>query len=205
MAQTDINQTTTSDLKNVEYDHTDTDDFDFSVNSQEMDSPSDQQETTWINDKFTQYLGYYKTIPELRQAINALATWTAGKGWTSPVPFDEVILNKMTGWGEDSFQTIMENMIIMKKVNGDAFAEIIRNEEGTLINIKPLSPARIQIVVNREGIIKRYEQLDKQRQKSIKKFQPKDMFHISNDRVGDEIHGTLPIDRDWETVSPVRS
>lgn len=180
MAQTDIDQTTTSNLKG-NFD-------DFSVDSSQLDSPQDQDETEYYYNDWNKWLGYYQTIPELNQAIKALAIWTAGKGWKSDA-LTTARLKKITGWGEDTFQSIMENMLIVKKVNGDSFAEIIRNDKGTLINLKPLSPANMKVVVNRQGLIKRYEQINKTEKKTLKKFQPQDIFHLCNDRIGDEIHG----------------
>ena len=180
MANTDINSATITDLENQQPD--------YSVDTQQLDSPQDQDETSYYYTDFSKWLGYYKTIPELNQAIKALAIWTAGKGWTSD-PETTVRLKKITGWGEDTFQSIMENMIIVKKVNGDAFAEIIRNKEKKLINLKPLSPANLKVVVNRQGVVRRYEQINKSDGKTLRKFQPEDILHLCNDRIGDEIHG----------------
>ena len=54
------------------------------------------------------------------------------------------------GWGEDTFMSILWNMLVIKKIGGDAFAEIIRDEEtGRILNIKPLDPSVITIVVDK--------------------------------------------------------
>ena len=179
MTENDIRTTTTTDLSSMQ---------ETSVASVQLDSPLDSQETTWDSPDFSKWMGYYKKNPQLNQSIKQLATWTAGKGWKAENTATEVLLKRITGWGEDSFQSIMENMIIMKKINGDAFAEIIRSKKGTLINLKPLNPSSIRIVVNKQGLISRYEELNSQR-KTKRTFQPQDIFHICNDRVGDEIHG----------------
>jgi len=165
---------------------------DFSVATQNTDGVLDQKETTFVNDRWSQQLGYFRTIPELNRAITALAIWTAGKGFNTDSA-TEVLLDNITGWGEESFHQIMLNMIKTKKIGGDAFAEIIRNDSGTLVNLKILDPATMRIVVNRQGIIIRYEQISKVK-KPEKKFKPQDIFHITNDRIADEIHGTSIVD-----------
>ena len=192
MADTDIRSTTTSDLKTAMGEYGGGDAY-FSVASKQLDSSADQEETTYTWNKWPTWLGYYKTIPELKQAINALAVWTAGKGWTAD-NLTTIILKRLRGWEEDTFQSIMENMIIVKKINGDAFAEIVRNEKGTIINLKPLSPANMRVVVNRKGVIIRYEQIDKIKGKAPKVFKPEEILHLSNDRVGDEIHGVSVVE-----------
>jgi len=53
---------------------------DFSVAPQTTDGPTGSGEVEYINSRWNQQLGYYKKIPELRSAIDALARWTIGKG-----------------------------------------------------------------------------------------------------------------------------
>lgn len=183
MPRTDLNATRVTEMAgNVD---------EFSVGGTEVDEAGGTRETVWSNDDWSQNLGYFKEIPELRQAIIALATWTAGKGYTTDSN-TEVILEGINGWGEDTFQSIMENMIIVKKINGDAYAEIIRSEEGTLINLKPLNPARMRTIVNSKGLITRYEEDIPKGGRN--KFRPDQIFHIVNDRTANEIHGTSPIE-----------
>jgi len=175
---------TTTDLANAG--------LDYSVSNETLDNAF-TGDTTWKNTDFTKWLGYYKQIPELHQAINSLAIWTAGKGWKTDDP-TKALLERLTGWGEDTFQSIMENMLIMKKVNGDAYALIVRAESGTIINLKPLSPDRVKTIVDSQGIIKGYEYLSGDKSIVEKKLEPKDVFHITNDRIGDEIHGTSVVE-----------
>ena len=180
MAETDIAQTVVSDMTN-QVDN-------FSVGARQTEGTSDQNETEWMNAKFPQWFGYYKKIPELKKAIDALAIWTVGKGFTTDNA-TQVLVDNIIGWGEDTFTSILWNMIVTKKVNGDSYAEIIRNDKGTLINLKPLDPGAMKIITNREGIIKRYELISKIN-KVPYKFKPEDILHLCNDRVADEIHGT---------------
>jgi len=83
-------------------------------------------------------------------------------------------------------------------IAGDSFAEIIRegnfDENGSeIINLKPLDSSSIKIVVNRQGIIKRYEQVSKVK-KNKKIFPPEKIFHLCRNRVADEIHGVSLIE-----------
>jgi len=174
-----INSAVTSDLTNAM--------TDFSVDAQTTDAATDQKETTWININWPQFFGYYKEIPEIRSVIDAKATWTVGKGFKAN-KITTFLLQSLTGWGKDTLNTILENMIRTYQIGGDAFAEIIRNKQGFLINLKPLDPGVIKTVVNRQGILIRYEQVSKIKQPN-KKFQPEDIFHLARNRVADEIHG----------------
>lgn len=185
MGQFDIDSAIASDLTNAV--------DDYSVDTQNTDGISEQKETTWCNDKFPQYLGYYKTIPEVRSVIDARATWTIGKGFKA----DEtttMILDTIKGIGKDTFNSILENLIRDMHIGGDGFAEIIRDDEDNLVNLKPLDPSVINIVVNQLGQIIRYEQTTKIKGQKPKTFIPEKMFHIMRNRVADEIHGVSLIE-----------
>jgi len=184
MPTTDIGSATTSDMKNRV--------TDFEVDPVSTDAAGDQYETTWTNQKWTQYFGYYKQIPELKSSIDAIARWTVGRGFKAD-PNTTIILDNIRGYGEDTFNTILKNMIIVRQISGDAFTEIIRNDEGTIVNLKPLDPGAMRIVVDRRGIIKRYEQISKVKNPD-KKFKPTDILHLTKGRVADEIHGVSIIE-----------
>jgi hypothetical protein len=156
---------------------------DYSVDAVSTDGATDNNETEWVNTEWTNYLGYYKAIPELQISIDAKATWTVGKGFQA-TEITELKLMSIKGFGKDTFNTILENMIRTYHIGGDAFAEIIRDDKGELINLKPMNPEYIKIVANKKGLIIRYEQTN-----TNKKFKLDDIFHISRNRVADEIHG----------------
>jgi len=183
MADLDVSKVTTTDLSSTV--------DDFSVASQTTDRVEDSKETRYSFPNATKHLGYFKEIPELRQAILGLKMWTVGKGYTFVNPRDEVRMRHIAGWGQDNFQTILENLFVMVKVFGDAFAEIIRNQNGTLINLKPISPEVMTIVVDSFGMIKRYEEV---KGNKITKYQPEEIFHLCNERIGSEIHGSSVIE-----------
>lgn len=163
---------------------------DYAVPTAVTDGISDQKETEWTIQNWPQYYGYFTAIPELNAAINAKATWTVGKGFEAD-PQTTFILDSIKGWGKDTFNTIIENMIRTYYIVGDAFAEIIR-KNGEFINLKPLDVESIRIIVGKNGVIKRYEQINKT-QKTDKKFKPEDIFHLSRNRIADQIHGTSVI------------
>ena len=185
MPETKISSAVESDLTNAI--------SDYSVDSKETDGAGDQLETYYDNSNWSQYLGYYKQIPELAAAIDAKATWTVGKGFKAN-DRTTFILEGIRGWGKDTFNTILENMIRTYQIGGDAFCEIIRDDEGNIINLKPLDTGTMRIVVDRKGVIKRYEQLSKTKNKP-EKFKPDEIFHLARNRVADEIHGVSIIER----------
>jgi len=184
MVKTDINNTTTTTLNS--------DITDYAVDSASIDEAGAGKTTEWNSPEWSLNLGYYKKIPELKKSIDALAMWACGKGWNALSTRDQILLENITGWGEDSFQSIMENMIVVKKVNGDSFAEIIRNEKGTLINLKPMNPSRVKVIVSEKGIIQKYEEWNGK--VKIQTYQPSDILHLVNDRIANEIHGTSVIE-----------
>ena len=185
MAFTDIAQASASDLTTAM--------TDYSVDTQETDGAFNQKETSYTNTEWAQQLGYYKTIPENRAVIDAKATWTVGKGFEADARVT-MLLEHVEGMGLDTFNTILENMIRTYNIGGDAFAEIIRDDDGDLLNLKPLDPSVMTIVVDRQGMIKRYEQRSKHKGQKTKKFNVNQIFHLARNRVADEIHGVSMID-----------
>jgi hypothetical protein len=182
MADTNIQNTDTSNLSNVL--------SSWEVDSEWLDNNSDDdKETYYYFDNWNEYLGYYKNVPELNVCVDAKANWTIGKGWKAD-PMTTLIFDAVTGNGVDSFGTIMENMVRTYQVIGDSFAEIITDPNGFLVNLKPLDPSKIRIVANKQGRLIRYDQITGQGgKKGFKPFDPEDIFHLSRNRLGDEIHG----------------
>lgn len=182
MAATDLRQLTTTTMASTVND--------YSVNPKQVDEASGYGETYWDSPNWTKYLGYYKTIPELKKSVDALACWTAGKGWTADIRTTN-ILSLWSGWGEDTSDSLFQNMIIVKKINGDSFAEIMWSDaqiRNFPINLKPLNPSNVRIVVSPKGRIIRYDV-----RKADGTYMPmdiRDIFHLSNDRIANEIHGT---------------
>ena len=89
---------------------------------------------------------------------------------------------------------IPENLSRTMQIGGDAFAEIIRDNDGNLINLKPIDPSTISIIVDSRGIILRYEQNSKVSGKTPRKFEPEKILHLPRNRTADEIHGVSLIE-----------
>ena len=180
--------------------------------SQDLDSPSSSGEMTWQNDDWAKWNGYYRTNRGGTKAkIDKFAMWAVGKGFNADEETKK-ILGDIRGFGKDSFNSIMENMIRVKKTNGDAYSHVIRAKTikekiknvassftlglvryapgtGKLLNLKPLNPGRIRTVVGDDGMLIRYEQLDAKRENIVATLDPNEVFHLMNDREGDEFHG----------------
>ena len=189
MGENEISASVASEIKMTDY----------SVDTKNTDSVGDQKETRWINTNWSQQLGYYKSIPELNSTIDARATWTVGKGIIGgtkekPDPQMQLTLDLMKGFGKDTFNTIIENMIRTMWIGGDSYAEIIRNKKGDLINIKPLDPGVMTIIANRKGQITGYKQTSKTKD-APKRLTKEKIFHLSRNRVADEIHGVSVIEK----------
>lgn len=185
MAELDISKTTTPTALQ-----------DYRVDSLSPDSPLDQKETVYDNPDFTKRFGQYKKVAKIKVAIKAFATWVLGKGFTTEDEKTKVQLDGINGWGEDTFLSVMWNMIVVKKVNGDSYAEIIRDpEDGRLLNLKPLNPQFMRTVINRKGIIIRYEELSRTTEhETLRTFEPNTILHMCNDRTVNETHGDSVIE-----------
>lgn len=200
MPELDISETAIGNLKNTG--------TEVSVDAVSTDAAGDQKETKWINTRWRIQLGYYKSIPDLKKAIDAKATWTIGKGFTSN-EVTEMLLMSIKGHGKDTFNTILENQKRTADIGGDSFAEIIRDGDEVLVNLKPLDPSVMMIVMNRQGLIIRYEQISKCKGKDgrklpNKRFKPEQIFHLSRNRTADEIHGESLIDAVEDDILAVK-
>ncbi len=203
MAERDLTNTKVTDMSNAV--------TDYSVDPVNTDGSMDQKETEWVNTDWAEQLGYYKKIPEIKTSIDALARWTIGKGFVTN-EITEMLLMNFRGIGVDSFNSILKNQIRVKKIGGDSYAEIVRfggllnkikslfRKDNRLLNLKPLNPGVMKTVTNRKGIIIRYEQIDRDTKKTVQKFKPQEIFHLSNNRIADEIHGTSMIDAVKEII-----
>jgi hypothetical protein len=162
----------------------------FSVGSQITDAAQDQKETTWIDTDWNLKFGYYtnEKTPEITAVIDAKAEWTIGKG-TKTDPDTQMVLDRIRGNGFDTFNTILENAERTMMIGGNFYAEIIRDDDGKPINLKPLDPSVMKHHANRQGIITGFSQVSKIKGNVDKKFKPEQIFYLQRNRVADEIHG----------------
>ncbi|KKK65475.1 hypothetical protein LCGC14_2973750, partial [marine sediment metagenome] len=123
-------------------------------------------------------------------------------GWESP---KKAMLDKIKGNGKDILDTIIANMATQYMICGDAFAEAIRDNQGRLVNLKPLNPGEIRIVANNRGQIIRYEQISNAEAGQDPKIlhtwdNINDIFHLSWNRVANEIHGISLIEKNKSQI-----
>lgn len=195
---TRVSEAELTDMHNINQTAETPTDFRRTISTAEQDMPGVRYYPQW-----SKWFGYYKDIPELQASIIKLAEWTVGKGFKADKKTTER-LNKIKGCGKDTFDAIIFNLQVQKKVGGDSFAEIIENKRGELRNLKPINPGSMVIVSNSKGIITRYEQVvipqgdDKKGLKGkgkVIKFKPDEIFHLINNRLGDEPHGRSDIEK----------
>ena len=163
---------------------------DFSVDTAVTDGVFDQKETRWQDADWPKYFGYYTDdkIPEITVVTDAKSTWTVGKG----IKADEIttmLLDTIKGNGFDTFNTILENAMRTLLIGGNFYAHIVRDKEDNLINLKPLDPAVMVNIANRDGIIIAFEQNSKVKGKKPRRFKAEKIFYLQRNRVADEIHG----------------
>ncbi|KKL85262.1 hypothetical protein LCGC14_1956460, partial [marine sediment metagenome] len=156
-------------------------------------------EQRWPNKDWTKWFGIYDDIPEVKIAFDMRAIWTIGNGFEADTR-TTIILDAIDGNGLDTFDSILKNLFVVKRINGDSFAEIIRKDNGELLNLKPLNPGRMVSVYSAKGRIDHYEwQIYKKdsngrnEKSGFMKFKPKKILHFTNKRIADELHGKSDI------------
>jgi hypothetical protein len=174
---------------------------DYIVNARSLDIASpNPDESYWYFDKATTYFGYYMNVPEIFCAANALATWAFGAGWSTEDTNLKEELEHVTGSGKDTFLKIIWNAEVVKLVVGDAFVEVKRKDD-RIVNLVPISPERVRIVFNRQGMIKRYDTWNGTEWREIKK---ENMLHLINKKIGDQMHGTSQIESNTFEVTAIK-
>lgn len=170
---------------------------DYQIATKNLESGGDTEETQWINTQWPVQWGWFNQSSELKSALILKTIWEVGGGYTCDSG-TSVILDYISGWGKDTFDDILFNMKLIARIGGDSFAEIVKDaSSGKIINIKVLDPSTIRIIVGRNNIILRYEQIaktDKTVPGVVTKFEPKNILHFSNNRLGNQIHGISDID-----------
>lgn len=166
--------------------------IDYSVETIQTDGAGEQKEFFYQNDTWSEDYGYYVKIPEFKRAVDTKALWTVGAGFEADDP-TMLLLMTIKGNGKESFNSILTNMIKVKTISKDSFAEVIRDDDGVLVNLKVLDPSSIKVFQGWNGRIIRYEQVFKSK-KPNKVFRPEQIFHLSHERIADEIHGSRIID-----------
>ena len=159
--------------------------------SEEVDRAGTGKETRWQSSKWTIYNGYYKSHNAINAVIKKLAMWSVGKGVKADKKTMK-ILEGIVGWGKDTFNGIIANQLRVEHINGDSYAEIIKDEKGKLINLKPLNPSSVIHVINSKGMLQGYKQVLSDG--SEEPYNLDQIFHLCLNRTADEIHGTGDIE-----------
>ena len=168
------------------------------TDAEDVDRAGTKTETYWVNGNWTKYNAYYKTHAGIKSVLTKLGMWSIGKGFKADKRVTK-ILEKIIGSGKDSFNGIMNNQIKVEHANGDSYAEIItsdlmplKDNASNLANIKPLNPLSMGHVVNPQGMLVGYKQ--KLTSGEEKPYRLDQIFHLTLNRVADEIHGTGDIE-----------
>jgi len=171
----------------------------FSVAAQDTDG-AEINETYYIPD-FAKWNGYFRTIPELRSVINKFGSWTFGRGIKADAK-NKKKLKAIKGTGRESARSVLKNQWRVALICGDSFAQIIKDSQGRMTNLKPLNPGKVAIVANSDGIIIAYE-ID-MGEDIRKRFDVDEIYHLSYEREADEIHG-IPFPEALETLIKSRN
>lgn len=191
MPTLNIDNAVASDMANVVEDDT--------IPQMSTDGPSDQKETRHTNPDWPKYWGIFNAISDVQSGLLMKGVWNTGRGYEAD-PATKIILDNITGWGKEGFEEILFNLDVVRSIGGDSYGEIVRdNETGRIVNIKCLEPRNISSVVNGQGILIYYEQTSKIpflkffKKKAIRKIPIEDMFHLTANRLADQIHGISKI------------
>lgn len=169
--------------------------LDYVATPTDTDGISSQKETTYHHNEWRNNYGLFLDDPHFANGILNNSDWIWGGGWEAD-ELTEIRMEQWTGWGKDTALDIFSNMETTAGIEGDAHAEIIWNDKEARdfpINLKPLNPGTIAHVVNDKGILEKYQQtarLEGGGLKAIRDFDPRDIFHLTTDRIADQIHGT---------------
>ena len=150
---------------------------------------------------WTKWHGIYRTIAEARSTIDVWCAWIVGRNLIMD-DNTKKITDRITGNGKDTFRIILKNQKRVAKICGDSFAEQVRDKAGRLINLKPLNPGRIRINSDGLGIITSFEQVSSTDPlaKVLHTWKPEEIFHLSNDRIADEIHGIPELEKTFKIM-----
>lgn len=181
MAELDVTKSVASNLTEVKKD--------YSVPIASTDGALDQKKNIWINERWSQYYGYYKWVAEFHALVDAKAAWTTGKGIIA-TPQTKLILDGIKGFGYDTFITLMENAVRTYQIGGDAYLEIVRDKGRNLTNLKVLNPEFMRHHFNNEGALTHFEQISVVKGKASTRFELDEVFYLPRNRVADQVHGT---------------
>ena len=161
--------------------------------------PSKATEGTTYQVDWEKWHGMYREIPELRSTIDTESRWIISEELILGDDKTKEAAKRIKGTGKQNIRTILLNLKRTAKICGLAFAWAPRDKAGRLINLKILDPGSIEIQADKMGIIQKYVQVAEKGTESkidarderviLEEWDPKEIFHINNDAIADEIHG----------------
>jgi len=198
MALSDPTKAITTDLNDISY-TAGQEPWNKNLDQYTFDS-KDTDVNNYIPD-WTKWHGIYRTVAEARSTIDIHSFWVVGKKLVMDDKTAKIV-GRIRGAGNDTFRKILRNIKRTSKICGDGFADAPRDKANRLINLKPLNPGTIRIVSDNKCMIVRYEQVasNKKDAKVLETWQPEEMFHISNDRIADEIHGIPELEKTYNIM-----
>lgn len=184
MSELNISQATTTNFTSAVPD--------FIVKAKALDAANHNLEFTYkYFPKAPEHFGYYFGIPEVYSASNSVAIWAINRGWKAKNGDTKIDLDHVSGDGKDNFTSLSYQHVIVTMIVGDAFMEIKRNDKGRLVNMVPISPERVRVAFNKEGMIAHYDVWTGTEWKKVDK---KNMLHSRNKKIGDQMGGTSQLE-----------
>ena len=167
------------------------------TDSEQVDRASTITDTRWVNENWETYNGYCSKHISVKAVLQKVGMWSVGKGVKADKKVIK-ILEKIVGWGKDTFNGVIANQLRVEHCNGDSYAEIITTDGeelkpngSNLLNLKPLNPGSMGHVINPQGMLEGYNQLNTDGTETP--FKLNQIFHLCLNRNADEIHGTSDI------------
>ena len=155
-------------------------------------APAPQKDYEY-NSQFYKWLGFVQKIPLLASIIDATVDATVASWRVTGEHASEMadILDDMVGNGKENYTQIMKNMLSISIVGGDAYAEIVFDEED-VTDLRILNPDSITQII-KDGRIENYRV-----KQTNQMLQPENVFHLASNRIGSAPHG-------FSTIEPMNN
>lgn len=197
MALSDIEQTRTTDLNTATTSYTaGQEPWNKNLDGYRIENESTEAFT--YQSHFEQWHGIYRNVAELASVTDIEARWIVGKKLIMSDATKKIV-DRFRGNGKQTFRDILINILRVSLFNGDSYTWAPRDKAGRLLNLKMLDPGTIRVEADGMAVIKKYVQVAQKNtssqitmptdQEELDSWEPKEIFHIMNDAIADEIHG----------------
>lgn len=139
---------------------------------------------------FLKWKGFIDRIPVLDSIIsaNAAAVSSSWRTFGRNAKTMKEVLNGVTGNGKQTFKQLMNNALMVAKIGGDCYMEIITDSDLNISNIVMLPADNIKQNI-KNGQIKSYEEID-----GGSKWRPLEILHFAYNSIGAMTHGRSVIE-----------